>query len=146
MNERNTISRKKVSSENDKKIKKLSIYKEASIDAIREASKFDTAIIQSNDEYLKILLEADKTEYDLLKLNMEKAESEAERKAIRDRMAEMKKERYEKDSENKTFYERQQENHKNYILKILGSVAVMAGLVKFRKPIKDLSKKLITKH
>jgi len=77
---------------------------------------------------------------------MEKAETEVERQAIRDRMVEMKKERYQKDTENKEFYEKQQNNHKNYTLQILTSVAAVAGVIKFRKPIMDIGKKLITRR
>ena len=77
---------------------------------------------------------------------MEKAETAEEREAIRKRMEEMDKERYEKDTENKVFYEKQQENHRNHNLKILGSVAVVSGLVyKFRTPLMEVGKKMITK-
>ena len=90
--------------------------------------------------------EADNAEYEILKLNMEKAESDEERAAIRKRIAEMQKERYVKDTENKQFYERQQESHRNHNLKILGSLAVVSGLVyTFRKPLAEAGKKLITK-
>lgn len=65
---------------------------------------------------------------------------------IRKRIAEMQKERYAKDTENKQFYERQQEGHRNHNMKILGSLAVVSGLVyTFRKPLAEAGKKLITK-
>ena len=99
-----------------------------------------------NDEYIKKLREADATEYDILKANMEKAESEEERSAIRSRLAEMNAQRYKKDTENKEFYEKQQESHRNHNLKILASVAVITGLAyKFRKPLMNAGKALITK-
>lgn len=78
--------------------------------------------------------------------NMEKAESEEERSAIRSRLAEMNAQRYKKDTENKEFYEKQQESHRNHNLKILTSVAVITGLAyKFRKPLMNAGKALITK-
>lgn len=123
------------------------IYKDAAVNAMKDVTEFDTKIIESNDEYLEKLRQADSSEYDILKANMEKAESDAERQAIRDRMTEMKRERYEKDSENKEFYEKQQSGHKNYTLQVLGSVAIITGLVvKCRKPIMDMGKKLLTKQ
>ena len=58
----------------------------------------------------------------------------------------MDKERYAKDTENKTFYEKQQEAHRSHNLKILGSAAIVSGLVyKYRKPLMDMGRKLITK-
>lgn len=93
------------------------------------------------------LRQADASEYEILKDNMEKADTQEERDAIRKRMAEMKKERYEKDTENKLFYVKQQENHKNYTKQVLCSVAAVAGLVyTFRKPILDTGKKLLMKR
>lgn len=138
-------------SKRDKKgedtIRNKVIYKDVAINAMKDVTEFDTKIIESNDEYLETLRQADSSEYDILKANMEKAESDAERQAIRDRMAEMKSERYKKDSENKEFYGKQQSGHKNYTLQVLGSVAVVTGLaVKYRKPIMDMGKKLLTKH
>ena len=83
---------------------------------------------------------------EVLKQNMEKADTAEEREAIRKRMAEMQRARYEKDTENKKFCEDQQENHRNHNLKILTAIAVASGLVyKFRKPIIEAGKKLITK-
>lgn len=42
--------------------------------------------------------------------------------------------------------EKQQEAHRSYNLKILGSVAIVSGLVyKYRKPLMDMERKLITK-
>ena len=80
------------------------------------------------------------------KYSIVKAETAEEREAIRKRMAEMDKERYAKDTENKTFYEKQQEAHRSHNLKILGSVAIVSGLVyKYRKPLMDMGRKLITK-
>jgi len=73
-------------------------------------------------------------------------ESDEERAAIRKRIAEMQKERYAKDTENKQFYEKQRESHRNHNMKILGSLAVVSGLVyTFRKPLAEAGKKLITK-
>lgn len=109
--------------------------------------EFGTTVIQANDGYLETLLKADETEYDILRENMAKAESAEERQAIRDRMAEMKKERYAKDTENKGFYERQEDKHKTYTLQVLGSVAIVAGVaVKFKKPLIEAGKKLISKN
>jgi hypothetical protein len=91
------------------------------------------------------LREADSSEYEILKINMEKAESPEEREDIRNRMAEMDKEHCAKDSENKAFYEKQQEAHRNYNSMILGSVALVSGLIYFyRKPLMDMGKKMIT--
>lgn len=131
---------------NEEHMKKVHVYKETAINAMQDALQFDTTIVESNDGYMEKLKEADSTEYEILKMNMEKADSAEEREAIRQRMAEMDKERYEKDTENKEFYEKQQESHRNHNLKILGSVAVVTGLVyKFRKPIMEAGKKLITR-
>ena len=58
----------------------------------------------------------------------------------------MNAQRYKKDTENKEFYEKQQESHRNHNLKILTSVAIITGLAyKFRKPLMNAGKALITK-
>lgn len=127
-------------------IRKMTIYKDSAVNAMKDSLEFDKKIVESNDEYIKKLREADATEYDILKANMEKAESEEERSAIRLRLAEMNAQRYKKDTENKEFYEKQQESHRNHNLKILTSVAVITGLAyKFRKPLMNVGKALITK-
>ena len=127
-------------------IRKMTIYKDSAVNAMKDSLEFDKKIVESNDEYIKKLREADATEYDILKANMEKAESEEERSAIRSRLAEMNAQRYKKDTENKEFYEKQQESHRNHNLKILASVAVITGLAyKFRKPLMNAGKALITK-
>lgn len=127
-------------------IRKMTIYKDSAVNVMKDSLEFDKKIVESNDEYIKKLREADATEYDILKANMEKAESEEERSAIRSRLAEMNAQRYKKDTENKEFYEKQQESHRNHNLKILTSVAVITGLAyKFRKPLMNAGKALITK-
>lgn len=127
-------------------IRKMTIYKDSAVNAMKDSLEFDKKIVESNDEYIKKLREADATEYDILKANMEKAEREEERSAIRSRLAEMNAQRYKKDTENKEFYEKQQESHRNHNLKILTSVAVITGLAyKFRKPLMNAGKALITK-
>lgn len=127
-------------------IRKMTIYKDSAVNAMKDSLEFDKKIVESNDEYIKKLREADATEYDILKANMEKAESEEERSAIRSRLAEMNAQRYKKDTENKEFYEKQQESHRNHNLKILTSVAVITGLAyKFRKQLMNAGKALITK-
>lgn len=128
-------------------LRKITLYKETAISAMNNEKEFGTAVIQANDGYLETLLKADETEYDILRENMAKAESAEERQAIRNRMAEMKKERYAKDTENKGFYERQEDKHKTYTLQVLGSVAIVAGVaVKFKKPLIEAGKKLISKN
>lgn len=145
-----TDTNKKISNRQNKKenaIKKTSMYVESAKDAIKSVSEFDTATIKANDNYLGLLAEADKIEYDILKENMIRSETEEERQAIRDHLAQMRKDRYVKDTENKKFYEVQQTNHKNYTMQVLASVAVVTGVVfKFKKPIADFGKKLITKQ
>ena len=127
-------------------IRKMTIYKDSAVNAMKDSLEFDKKIVESNNEYIKKLREADATEYDILKANMEKAESEEERSAIRSRLAEMNAQRYKKDTENKEFYEKQQESHRNHNLKILTSVAIITGLAyKFRKPLMNAGKALITK-
>lgn len=147
MEEINTI--KKHNTKKNDTIYKTDIYADTAKNAMKNVSEFDSMIIEVNGEYLEKLTQADKMEYDILKDNMIKAETEKERQAIRDRMAEMKKERYEKDTENKTFYEKQQESHKNYTLKVLCSLAVAAGLVGvgcvYKKPLTNIVKSVITK-
>ena len=86
-------------------IRKMTIYKDSAVNAMKDSLEFDKKIVESNDEYIKKLREADATEYDILKANMEKAESEEERSAIRSRLAEMNAQRYKKDTENKEFYD-----------------------------------------
>ena len=132
-------------SKQNEKLKKFNVYKDTALSAIRDNTQFDTAIVKSNENYMIKLREADKSEYELLKINMQKAESADEREKIRNYMVEMRKERDAKDTENKAFYEKLQENHENYNLKIIGSVAVVLGFAyKYRKPILDAGKKLIT--
>ncbi len=132
-------------SKQNEKLKKFNVYKDTALSAIRDNTQFDTAIVKSNENYMIKLSEADKSEYELLKINMQKAESADEREKIRNYMVEMRKERDAKDTENKVFYEKLQENHENYNLKIIGSVAVVLGFAyKYRKPILDAGKKLIT--
>lgn len=133
-------------SKSEGSFRKANLYKDAAMNTLKEITEFDSKIINSNDKYLETLNGADSIEYEILKGNMEKAETEVERQAIRDRMAEMKKERYQKDTENKEFYKRQQNNHKYYTLQILASVAAVAGVIKFRKPIMNIGEKLITKR
>lgn len=146
MSEANKVVAKRKPTKGEDKIRKIQMFKETVNNAINDATEFDKAILESNDLYINKLCEADNTEYEILKLNMEKAESGEERAAIRERIAEIKKERYAKDTENKQFYERQQESHRNHSLKILGSLAVVSGLVyRFRKPLAEAGKKLITK-
>lgn len=131
----------------DESVRKFNMYKDTAVNAMKNVTEFDSKIIDSNEEYLDRLLQADASEYEILKENLKIAESQEERAEIRKRMAEMKKERYEKDTENKGFYEKQQESHKNYTKQVLCSVAAVAGLIyKFRKPIMDTGKKLLTKH
>ncbi len=146
MNESKKVDVKRSPTKSEDKISKIQMFKETANNAISDATEFDKAILKSNEEYVNKLCEADNAEYEILKLNMEKAESNEERSTIRKRMVEMQKERYAKDTENKQFYERQQENHRNHNLKILGSLAVVSGLVyTFRKPLAEAGKKLITK-
>ena len=128
------------------KICKIQIFKDTANNVISDATEFDKAILESNEVYINKLYEADNAEYEIIKINMEKAESEEERTAIRKRISEMQKKRYAKDTENKHFYEKQQESHRNHNLKILASVAVITGLAyKFRKPLMNAGKALITK-
>ena len=133
-------------SKSENSFRKANLYKDAAMNALKEVTEFDSKIISSNDKYLETLKEADSIEYEILMENMAKAETDVERQAIRDRMAEMKKERYQKDTENKEFYEKQWNNHKNFTLQILASLATVAGVIKFRKPILDIGKKLIMKR
>ncbi len=126
-------------------LQRLNIFKSTADDAIKNAEMYDSNIITSNEEYINKLQEGDREEFEILKENMKKAESEEEREAIRTRMREMQDKRYEKDTENKVFYEKQQEVHNNNNMKILGAVAVAAGLVKFRKPLIEAGKAIIKK-
>lgn len=133
---------------NDFKLRKLNLYKDSAITAMDNISDFGKKVLDTNNEYLEKLCQADQPEYNILLENLKLANSEDERTAIRTRMAEMKKERYQKDTENKVFCEMQQANHKHSILQIVGSVAFVAGLgfitYKFRKPLMATGKKLIT--
>ena len=140
MSESKKVVAKRRPTKGEDKIRKIQMFKETANNAISDATEFDKAILESNEVYVNKLCEADNAEYEILKLNMGKAESDEERAAIRKRIAEMQKERYAKDTENKQFYERQ------HNMKILGSLAVVSGLVyTFRKPLAEAGKKLITK-
>lgn len=147
MSDKSTIKAKmdKLNLKSKDYLQRLNIFKDTATDALDDAGKFDSTIIASNEEYIIKLQEGDKEELEILKLNMEKAETEEEREAIRLRMKEMREEKYKKDTENKEFYENQQDSHRKHVMKILGAVAVTAGLVKFRKPIMDVGKKMLTK-
>ena len=136
------------SGKREDKLHKMNMYKDAAKHAMDCVSNFDAKIIDANNDYLERLSQADQAEYNILMENMKNADTEEERAAIRARLKEMKKEQYTKDTENKKFYQEQQDSHKNYTLKILGSFAVVTGLVAtytFRKPLMDAGKKLITK-
>lgn len=137
----------KKSGKKDFKLRKLNLYKDSAITAMDNVSDFDKKVLDTNNEYLEMLSRADQPEYNILLENLKLADSKEERADIRARMAEMKKERYHKDTENKEFCDRQQENHKHSILQIVGSVAVVTGVIyKFRKPLVNVGKKLITKQ
>lgn len=137
----------KKSGKKDFKLRKLNLYKDSAITAMDNVSDFDKKVLDTNNEYLEMLSRADQPEYDILLENLKLADSKEERADIRARMAEMKKERYQKDTENKGFYDRQQENHKHSILQIVGSVAVVTGVIyQFRKPLMNVGKKLITRQ
>lgn len=144
MEENNFI---KKPSKNDFKLRKLNLYKDSAITAMDNISDFGKKILDTNNEYLEKLCLADQPEYNILLENLRLANSEDERAAIRARMAEMKKERYQKDTENKEFCDRQHENHKHSILQIVGSIAVVTGVIySFRKPLVNVGKKLIAKQ
>ena len=134
---------------NYEKFRRMHMFKDSANKAMELDNDFDKNIITANDEYIAKLEKADVTEYDILRLNMENAETAEERAEIRKRMAEMKDDRYRKDTENKEFYERQQEGHRNHTMRILGTVALVAGLAtvsyKFAKPVLKAGKNLITK-
>lgn len=137
----------KKSGKKDFSLHKLSLYKDSAITAMDNVSDFDKKVLDTNNEYLEMLSRADQPEYNILLENLKLADSKEERADIRARMAEMKKKRYLKDTENKEFCDRQQENHKHSILQIVGSVAVVTGVIyKFRKPLVNVGKKLITKQ
>lgn len=127
-------------------MERISLYKSTAEKAIEDSSEFDTKLVDTNSDYMDILVRADQEEYEMLKLNYEKADTPEERREIRERMKEMKRERYDKDTENKKFLEEQQNKHKNHNLQILGSLAAVTGLVyTFRKPIMKAGKTLISK-
>lgn len=127
-------------------MRKVNMYKDTAVNAMKNVTEFDSKIIESNDEYMEKLTQADSYEYEILKENMAKADTSEERDAIRKHLAEMRKGRFEKDTENKGFCKEEQKSHKNYTKEIIGSVAVVTGLVyAFRKPLMDAGKKLISK-
>lgn len=141
----------KKSGNKDFKLRKLNLYKDSAITAMDNVSDFDKKVLDTNNEYLEMLSRADQSEYNILLENLKLADSKEERADIRARMAEMKKERYHKDTENKKYCEKQQERHKYDIFQILGSIAVISGVVgtvayKFKKPLIENGKKLITKR
>lgn len=103
-------------------IKRASLYKDAAITTIKDLTAYDSMLMESNEEYMERLTRSDKEEYDILKLNMQSAESETEREAIRKALADMSKDRAIKDTENKAFYEKQQKEHNENSRKILSSV------------------------
>lgn len=103
-------------------LKRASLYKDAAITTIKDSTAYDSMLMESNEEYMERLTKSDKEEYDILKLNMQSAENETEREAIRKALADMRKDRAIKDTENKAFYEKQQKEHNENSRKILNSV------------------------
>lgn len=134
----------------DIKLRKLNMYKDTVVTAMDNMSDYNKNILDFNNEYPEKLSHADIPEYSILLENLKLANSEEERSAVRERMAEMKRERYRKDTENKEFYERQQEVHNRNTLQVVASVAIVAGLVtgayKFRKPLRKAVMLLLTKN
>lgn len=133
-------------------IRRSCIYKDAALNMIKDSTAYGSMLIESNEEYMEHLTKSDKEEYDILKLNMMKSESEPERELIRREMADMREARTMKDTENKAFYERQQQEHSDNSRKILNSIflAVIIGSVggvgyKYRKPILATCKSLAIK-
>lgn len=51
------------------------MFKDTANNVISDATEFDKAILESNEIYINKLYEADNAEYEILKINMEKAES-----------------------------------------------------------------------
>lgn len=136
----------KESNKNQNLMDKINVYKATAEKAMDDSSMFDAKLMDINSDYMNILVKTDQEEYNMLKINYEKADTPEERREIRERMKEMKKERYDKDSENKKFLKEQQSNHKNHNLQILGSIALVANLAyTFRKPIIKAGKSFITK-
>lgn len=136
----------KESNKNQNLMDRINVYKATAEKAMDDSSMFDAKLMDINSDYMNILVKADQEEYNMLKINYEKADTPEERREIRERMKEMKKERYDKDSENKKFLKEQQSNHKNHNLQILGSIALVANLAyTFRKPIIKAGKSFITK-
>ena len=83
MEDKKQVIPKRKANKNVDKIRKIQMFKETANNAMQDATEFDKTIIESNDEYINRLCEADAAEYELLKMNMDKAESEGEREAIR---------------------------------------------------------------
>lgn len=97
-------------------ISEMNLSEDIAAKAMQNVHEIYSEMSRSNSEYMNKLVEADKAEYDVLVINMQKAESEEERANIRDRMKEMKKERYDMDTENKNF------------LKNLGILIICGGI------------------
>lgn len=55
------------------------VYRNAAISAMNDSTAFDSMLIESNKEYMDRLSKADSIEYEILRLNMEKAETDKER-------------------------------------------------------------------
>ena len=62
---------KRKANKNVDKIRKIQMFKETANNAMQDATEFDKTIIESNDEYINRLCEADAAEYELLKMNMD---------------------------------------------------------------------------
>lgn len=103
---------------------KCNIYKEAATMAMRDSTAYDTMLMESSEEYMERLSKSDASEYEILKLNMQKATTPKEREAIRKALADMRKDRALKDTEHKTFCKDMQKEHNDNNKKILYSVIV----------------------
>lgn len=127
-------------------IEKIKHYVDAVKESIKDSELFDSKVIDSNDNYIKILSEADTQEYTILQENLKVAKTEEEREKIRKQCEALREQRYKKADEHKEFNRSLQEDHRNSNLKLLGSVLVATGLVKhFGKPLINQATKLLKK-
>ena len=125
-------------------IRKIEIFKEAAVDEIKNSTELDKKIVEEKSTYREKISSSHTEEYKILAKNMEKADTPEERQAIRDQMESIRKDEREEAKDFNEFADNVHGNHHKHSMQVLGAIAITAGLVKFRKPIMDFGKSLIS--
>lgn len=110
---------------------------------MRNSFEFSKKVVEEKSTYRDKISQAYETEYRILEKNLELATSEEERQEIRRQMADIRDSAREESKDFNQFADNIQKEQHDHTLKILTSMAVVAGLVKFRKPLLDFGKNLL---